>query len=202
MISYIIIGTLVVTVAILNVARGQGWFPSKVIAYALMGLAGAAGFYGAGNWLSPDFHRIGATFGVLTLGLWGCFAFGWGKFFPTGWNRTPQGRLLWEEREFLPAEWIANLICGDWDQEESEDFVKNWQTVAMTARFALTFTLLLFPLLAFAVGDWKAALCGLPMIFAGLIYRLCFVNHTTRSVAWAECITGALLGGCVGLAVI
>lgn len=201
MIQGTIIGVLIVGFAALNVARGQGWFPSKVIAYALMALLAAAGFYLEGAWLAPDFARIGAVFAAAFAGLWFSFAFGWGKFFPTGWNTTPDGRNLYEEEEFAPAEFMANLIVGRWNQQMLPAWVKKWQTVAMTFRFLLTFTLVSFPVLAFATGDWKTSLCGLPMGLAGLAYRAGFIKHNGDSVKISEAITGALLGGCIALAV-
>lgn len=131
--------------------------------------------------------------GSLFTNLWLCFAFGWGKYFPHGLNKMGEN-YIYKEKEFWPADQLANFFVGKWDEPKPIDWVKKWQTVGMCGRFGFTFGFLLFPLMA-AINESWLTLLGVPGSFlVGYIYRLAFVDHDSKSLVKAEHWTGILLG--------
>lgn len=205
----------------MNRVRGSDkkppFMPSKIAVYAAMSLlltltltatdfelmSGKASLYGYAVSLFGYKPMMGPfLFLGDFLSNFLCFVWGWGKFFPTGWNFTPDGRPLWEEKEFPPAEWVANAVVGKWGREMSTDWVKKWQAVGMSARFGLTFGLIKFPFLGACLGSVVVSISGLFMALAGVVYYSAFKKHTEKSVPLSEYLVGALLGLLSSVAII
>lgn len=135
-----------------------------------------------------------AALAVELLGNWICFAFGWGKIFPHGENEL-NGSKIYLEREFWPAEKIADLVVGKWDKPMPRDFVRKWQTVAMCARFFLTFGAFKYPLFALIYNQWLLIIIGIVFsVLAGIGYNIAFKKHTEESAIKAEYYAGLALG--------
>jgi len=206
---FLIISTLLLTAgyAYDNRVRGSAdkpWYiPGKWAAYAWFTilLTVCTWFY----YGQELFHLIPIPFTNYSMEMWQlllidypitwfCFAFGWGDFFPHGRKDLISDMSMGRKKEFWPADTLANIIYGNLHSGRDSKFLKNWQTIAMSFRFGLTFGLLKFPFLAFVFEDWRIALLGIPMFLAGPIYRIAFIKHDKYSIPKAEYMIGALIG--------
>lgn len=205
---------IIVSFGYLNRIRGakKPWYlPNKLVCYAAMTLIWVGGQFlldtsamlerGTILGYAIPYTQEWMLHSVIFFLLWLCFAPGWGKFFPAGGNYSASplpeygGKPLWLEDEFPPAQWMANLIIGKWEKEESKSWVQNWQTVAMSFRFFFTFGLILFPYMSAITENYLYIIySGLGTILVGPIYRWAFTKHNTRSIVKAEYGTGILIG--------
>lgn len=161
-----------------NYIRGRGFkYIPKVAVYAAVALA------------------VGLITWSWELGLiwffadWLCFSFGWGKYFPHG-----NAKKIVYEKEFAPADWLTNKIYGRLTSRKPKGWTKNWQTIAMSLRFFLTFGIIKVGALAVFTMNPYFLLTSFGYLLAGFIYLLAFENHTSKSVRNAEIGTGLLLG--------
>lgn len=164
-----------------NVLRGSGKI-KKVICYAGFAILFAICIYCTNP--SIGLHLL-AILTALSFGIdWACNSFGWGDFFPHGRvSRTG---------DFKPAAWLA---------DKKYDLVtetKNWQTLAMSYRFFLTFGLIGTPLLAYAVDSWWYLLAAPLYMLSGIIYRSALTPETKESEKDGHIYNGLLMGSIRG----
>jgi len=197
----------------LNRIRGEKykpkWCPMKLVAYAYMSLL----VFLPVIFLAPEHNPI-AYYLLLLSQFFLCFQGlgGWGKYFPHGRNNSGP-EWLFKEKEFFPADFIANKTVGKWDSLRPTAFVKDWQTRAMTARWVITFGIILFGGLAVFLHNPLPALGAIGMFKVGKIYRkesdkaqskqgIYAATATptiaeSRAIETAELKVGELLGYCL-----
>jgi len=168
---------LIIAYSVGNAWRGSGKI-KKVIVYAGFATMYCLCIYLAGSGVS---YGLLAILAALSFAIdWLCNSFGWGDFFPHG---RPS-----DTGDFAPARLCANIFYDE------DDNTKNWQTLAMSFRFFLTFGLIGTPLLAVALDNYWYLLAMPFYMLSGLCYRLMFREETADSVRNSEYLNGALIG--------